>query len=102
MLQGFIERTLGPLLDKPRLLESLTAVLLSGGRWGEAAQKLGVHRHTLRYRSAQARALLGRDPFEASGQLEIWLALLARRALADRFSAGGGSASEMGPDLLSG
>jgi PucR family transcriptional regulator, purine catabolism regulatory protein len=86
-LEGFVERTIGPLLDKPRLLESVTAVLASGGRWSDAARSLGVHRHTLRYRMAQVHQLLGRDPSDPDERMEVWLALLAQRALADRFAA---------------
>ena len=44
------------------LIDSLTALLDSGCRWSDAADELGVHRHTLRYRMDRLREQTGRHP----------------------------------------
>ncbi len=75
---------LGPVAASERLVESLTALLDSGCRWSDAAQTLGIHRHTLRYRMEQLRRETGRHPDDASQRMELWLAVRARQALAAR------------------
>ena len=42
------------------LIESLSALLDAGCRWSDAAERLGVHRHTLRYRMERLREQTGR------------------------------------------
>ena len=49
-LEAFVDRVLGPASANTWLVESLTALLEAGCRWSDAAEELGVHRHTLRYR----------------------------------------------------
>ena len=66
------------------LLESLTALLDSGCRWSEAADRLGVHRHTLRYRMEQLRKQTGRHPDDPAQRMELWLAVKAKQALGAR------------------
>ena len=75
---------LGPAADSERLLGSLTALLDSGCRWSDAAEALGVHRHTLRYRMERLREQTGRHPDDPDQRMELWLALKARQALAAR------------------
>lgn len=83
-LEAFVDRVIGPVADSPRLLESLAALLDAGCRWSEAADTLGVHRHTLRYRMDRLRDQTGRHPDDAEQRMELWLALKARLALAAR------------------
>ncbi|MBO3746685.1 PucR family transcriptional regulator [Streptosporangiaceae bacterium NEAU-GS5] len=57
------------------LVESLRVYLACNGHWDAAAQRLGVHRHTLRYRIRRAADLLARDLDDPSTRAELWLAL---------------------------
>lgn len=88
-LEAFVDRVLGPSADSPRLLESLAALLDTGCRWSEAAERLGVHRHTLRYRMERLREQTGRHPDDPEQRMELWLAVKARQARAARNGAGG-------------
>ena len=83
-LRAFVDRMLGEATNRPVLVESLAALLDSGGRWSEAAERLGVHRHTLRYRMDKLRDLAGRHPDDPAERMELWLALKASQALAAR------------------
>jgi purine catabolism regulator len=83
-LEAFVDRVLGPASASPRLLDSLTALLDSGCRWSDAAARLGVHRHTLRYRMDRLREQAGRHPDDPEQRMELWLAVKARQALAAR------------------
>ena len=82
VLQSLADSVLGAVIRRDRekgseLLPSVRAFVEAGGRWEEAAQSLGVHRHTLRYRLNQAQELLDRDLFSAEDRMEIWLACKA-------------------------
>ncbi|WP_285757898.1 PucR family transcriptional regulator [Nocardiopsis ansamitocini] len=57
------------------LLASLRAYLAASGRWDAAAEALGVHRHTLRYRLTRIRELLPGDLNDPDYRAELWLAL---------------------------
>jgi purine catabolism regulator len=83
-LEAFVARVLGPAAANQWLLESLSALLESGCRWSEAADTLGVHRHTLRYRMEQLRKQTGRHPDQPAQRMELWLALKAKQALGAR------------------
>jgi purine catabolism regulator len=83
-LEAFVARVLGPASANTWLLESLAALLDTGCRWSEAADRLGVHRHTLRYRMEQLRKQTGRHPDDPSQRMELWLAVKAKQALAAR------------------
>lgn len=83
-LEAFVARVLGPAATNTWLLESLAALLESGCRWSEAADRLGVHRHTLRYRMDQLRKLTGQHPDDPAQRMELWLAVKAKQALAAR------------------
>ena len=61
-LEAFVDRVLGPASANAWLLESLAALLDTGCRWSDAADRLGIHRHTLRYRMDQLRKQTGRHP----------------------------------------
>ncbi|WP_344480941.1 PucR family transcriptional regulator [Nonomuraea monospora] len=80
--QAFSAAVLAPLTtygSRADLVESLRAYLDSNGHWDAAAQRLGVHRHTLRYRMRRAAELLGRDLDDPGTRAELWLALEAAR-----------------------
>jgi purine catabolism regulator len=83
-LEAFVARVLGPAADNTWLLESLAALLDSGCRWSEAADRLGVHRHTLRYRMEQLRKQTGSHPDDPAQRMELWLAVKAKQALSAR------------------
>ena len=86
-LEAFVARVLGPASTNAWLLESLTALLDSGCRWSEAADRLGIHRHTLRYRMEQLRKQTGRHPDDPAQRMELWLAVKAQQALGARQGA---------------
>jgi purine catabolism regulator len=83
-LEAFVDRVLGPAVGNDALVDSLAALLDSGCRWSEAADRLGVHRHTLRYRMERLREQAGRHPDDPAQRMELWLAVKARQALAAR------------------
>jgi PucR family transcriptional regulator, purine catabolism regulatory protein len=83
-LEAFVDRVLGPAAANDRLVESLTALLEAGCRWSDAAEQLGVHRHTLRYRMDRLREQTGRHPDDPSQRMELWLAIKAKQALSAR------------------
>lgn len=83
-LEAFVDRVLGPAAESGRLMESLGALLDSGCRWSDAAEHLGVHRHTLRYRMDRLREQTGRHPDDPAERMELWLAIKARQALSAR------------------
>ena len=56
----------------------------ASGRWNDAAESLGVHRHTLRHRIRRIERLTGRDLDSARDRVELWLALKARELLQRR------------------
>jgi purine catabolism regulator len=84
-MELYADSVLGPLLRaRETLLPSLAAFVEASGRWSEAADALGVHRHTLRHRIRRIERLTGRDLASARDRVELWLALKARELLARR------------------
>jgi purine catabolism regulator len=83
-LQAYVDRMLGPVRRQQTLLESLTVLLEAGCRWTEAAERLGVHRHTLRYRMMRLQERTGRHPDNPEQRMELWLAVKASQALRAR------------------
>ena len=84
--EAFVAAVIGPLLERDRsksseLVASVKAFVDAGGRWEQGSAKLGVHRHTLRYRIGQAEQLLGKDLSGAPHRIEVWLALRAAEIL---------------------
>ncbi|WP_342779343.1 helix-turn-helix domain-containing protein [Nonomuraea turkmeniaca] len=81
--QAFSAALLAPLTEygsRGDLVESLRAYLDCNGHWDAAAQRLGVHRHTLRYRMKRVAELLDRDLDDPGVRAELWLALQAAAA----------------------
>ncbi len=83
-LEAFVDRVLGAAASNSWLLDSLSGLLDAGCRWSEAAERLGVHRHTLRYRMDRLREVTGRHPDDPGQRMELWLALKAHDALQAR------------------
>ncbi|MER5390301.1 PucR family transcriptional regulator [Saccharopolyspora sp. NPDC002686] len=73
--QAFAEAVLAPLRDQDVLVKSLQAWLAHHGQWDPAANRLGVHRHTLRNRMHKVEELLGRSLDQPGVRAELWLAL---------------------------
>jgi purine catabolism regulator len=76
--RGFAAATLRPLLEyesRADLIGSLRAFIAHGGHWDAAAESLGVHRHTLRYRMRRISDLLARDLSDPDTRAELWIAL---------------------------
>ncbi|MEW1639633.1 PucR family transcriptional regulator [Streptomyces sp. NPDC093801] len=68
------EALLAPL--SPALRETLRAWLSHHGSWDRTAAALGVHRNTVRQRTARCAALLGdADLDDADTRMELWFAL---------------------------
>ena len=61
------------------LVDTVRTWLESDARIDETAQALGIHRHTVRARVAQAQRLLGVDLGSFPARAELWAALVALR-----------------------
>jgi purine catabolism regulator len=83
-LHAYVAGVLGPATENAPLLDSLRGLLEAGCRWSDAADRLGVHRHTLRYRMDRFRELTGRHPDDPAQRMDLWLAVKASDALAAR------------------
>ncbi|GAA4199085.1 PucR family transcriptional regulator [Streptosporangium oxazolinicum] len=80
--EAFSRALLAPLREygsRADLLGSLRAYLDCNGHWDAAAQRLGVHRHTLRYRMRRVAELVGRDLEDPAVRAELWVALAVAR-----------------------
>ena len=84
--RDFVGRTLGPLATGDetslRLMETLRAFLDEGARHRRAAERLGVHENTVRYRVRQAEDLFERPVRPDDLDLRVALAL-AEMGVAD-------------------
>jgi purine catabolism regulator len=86
VVRGFADAVLAPLdqLD-PRerldLLGTLDQWLRVNGAWEPAAERLSLHRNTVRNRIDRIAALTGRHLDNGEDRMELWLALKARAAL---------------------
>ncbi len=85
-LEVFYDSVLGKLRaydeqNSSDLVKSLACFLEANGHWGDAAEKLYVHRHTLRYRMKRVEEITGRDLDLAQDRMEFWLALKARELI---------------------
>jgi hypothetical protein len=83
-MRGFADRVLGPLAagTASRRLELVATLeaLLDSRSIGEAADRLGVHRHTVVYRVGRLRQL-GVDADDPEQRHQLWLALRCMRLL---------------------
>lgn len=70
-----LTRSIEALSDQPALIETLSAYLSEHGSWGVAAQRLGIHRHTLKSRIHQIEVLTGLSMSNPDDRFSAWLAL---------------------------
>ena len=85
-LEVFYDSVLGRLHEYDEqnssdLVKSLACFLEANGHWGEAAERLYVHRHTLRYRMKRVEEITGRDLGSSQDRMEFWLALKAKELI---------------------
>lgn len=85
-LEVFYDSVLGKLQDYDEqnssdLVRSLACFLEANGHWGDAAEKLYVHRHTLRYRMKRVEEITERDLNQSQDRMEFWLALKAKELI---------------------
>jgi len=85
-LEVFYDSVLGKLQEYDEqnssdLVKSLASFLEANGHWGDAAEKLYVHRHTLRYRMKRVEEITGRDLDQSQDRMEFWLALKAKELI---------------------
>ena len=85
-LEVFYDSVLGKLQEYDEqnssdLVRSLACFLEANGHWGDAAEKLYVHRHTLRYRMKRVEEITGRDLDLSQDRMEFWLALKAKELI---------------------
>jgi len=76
-LRSFCAAVIGGLED-PELLRSVDVFIECNGSWERAAQRLDIHRHTLRHRIRRVQEETGRDLGSARDRIEFWLALRGR------------------------
>ncbi len=85
-LEVFYDSVLGKLQEydtqnSSDLVRSLACFLEANGHWGDAAETLYVHRHTLRYRMKRVEEITGRDLDQSQDRMEFWLALKAKELI---------------------
>jgi purine catabolism regulator len=86
VLASFSDAVLAPLdrldaRERVELLHTLEEWLHANGTWEAAAERLSVHRNTVRNRIARLATLTGRPLDSAEQRMELWLALQARTAV---------------------
>jgi PucR family transcriptional regulator, purine catabolism regulatory protein len=86
VVRGFADAVLAPLdqldpRDRLELFRTLDQWLRANGAWDPAAQRLSLHRNTVRNRIDRIAALTGRRLDDGDDRMELWLALKARAAL---------------------
>lgn len=86
-LRMYIDDVLGEVANNPKLMDTLQAFTDHGGHWGQAAESLELHRHTLRYRVSQITAITGLDLDDPESRLQVWMAVKARETLNLRLPA---------------
>lgn len=74
-VRGYVRALLAPLKESPVLVETLRTFLECDGGWAEASARLGIHRHTLKYRMRRIEEILGRRVADTGARAELWLAL---------------------------
>lgn len=76
--------TLGPLLEfdaahSAELMTTLETYLQLNGSLAAVAERLSLHRNTVRYRLGQITELTGFDPSMTADRVQLWLALSVRK-----------------------
>lgn len=65
--------------EGPELMDTLRAWLDQHGQVDAAAQRLGIHRHTVRHRLRRAEGVLGRSLDDPAVRADLWFALASAR-----------------------
>ena len=81
-LQVFAAQHLGPIADRPDLLETLAAWLATNGSRQASSERLHLHRNSVGYRVATLKRLLGADPLHPETAPILSAALIARELIA--------------------
>ncbi|SFU05129.1 PucR family transcriptional regulator [Pseudomonas marincola] len=89
LLDQFVDKVLGPIISddarhEPVLMPTLEAWFQENGNLALAAQRLGVHRNTLSYRTQRIESLSGNSFSNPHDRLNISLALLIWRLSSSR------------------
>ncbi|WP_307875173.1 PucR family transcriptional regulator [Frankia nepalensis] len=80
-LEAFARAELGPLLERPDLLETLAAWLETNGSRAAVAERIHVHRNSVGYRMNRVRELLGLADDEPARMWRLHAAVIAREVL---------------------
>lgn len=85
-LESFYQETLGPLLTYDQkvgsnLIDTLVVFLKENGQAVKAAEKLFIHRNTLKYRLQRVEGILDLDLSDSDARITIQIALMAGRLL---------------------
>ncbi|WP_007515807.1 MULTISPECIES: PucR family transcriptional regulator [Pseudofrankia] len=80
-LEAFTRAELGPLLERPDLLETLAAWLETNGSRAAVAERIHVHRNSVGYRMNRVRDLLGLHEDEPARMWRLHAAVVAREVL---------------------
>lgn len=80
-LRWFVERHLGPVLNRPELLATLRSWLASSGSRQLVSEQLHLHRNSVGYRVGKLKSLLGVDPLRPDQAAVLHTALAAHDLL---------------------
>ncbi len=75
-VDSYVRDTLGNLVEEPYLFETLHVLLSTNCNFKETAEKLFVHRHTLRYRVEKILTITGKDINNARDRLQLNIGVL--------------------------
>lgn len=81
VLEAFVERQIGPLLDRPELVDTLAAWCRTGGSRSGTAREVTIHRNSVGYRLARIGELLAVDLHHPAVLFELGTAIAARECL---------------------
>lgn len=73
--QQYLQRTLGPLMDKPELIQTLSTWLYHNDSLQQTADKLFIHRNTLKYRLKKIEKILDCNLKDTITKLELFMAI---------------------------
>ena len=83
LVETFSNEFLGPLLDgskeSAQLMRTMRELVLCSFSVGDAARRLGVHRHTIENRERKLERLLGIDLSQESDRVKVYLASMFQR-----------------------
>ena len=80
-LEAFVDRFLGPILDRDDLLTTLAVWYKANGSRAAVASRLNVHRNSVGYRIARIKQKLGLDPLDSWVGPQLQAGLACREVL---------------------